>query len=72
MTKTIKLIDLFDLFALTQHPEERVLIFVNIDDSSRDLIDQIEIIIDPSENDIEEVSDRDVWEFGLYENGQRV
>jgi len=72
MTRTIKLIDLFDLFILTQNPEGRVLIFVNIEDSSRDLIDQIEIIIDPSKDDIEEVSDRDIWEFGLYEDGKRV
>lgn len=72
MTRTIKLIDLFDLFVLTQNPEGRVLIFVNIEDSSRDLIDQIEIIIDPSKDDIEEVSDRDIWEFGLYEDGKRV
>jgi hypothetical protein len=69
---TIKLIDLFDLFVLTQNPEGRVLIFVNIEDSSRDLIDRIEIILDPSEDDIEEVSDRDIWEVGLYEDGKRV
>jgi hypothetical protein len=69
---TIKLIDLFDLFVLTQNPEGRVLIFVNIEDSSRDLIDRIEIILAPSEDDIEEVSDRDIWEVGLYEDGKRV
>jgi len=67
----IKMVDLFDEWIKNNHPKGRVLVFVNIDSPSRDLVDEVGVIIDPTGDDIDQYGDYDQFESRYYIDGMR-
>ena len=74
MTKKTTMLDLFDAFIEKNHStEEKVIIAVESYVTAYDLFDNVEIIINPTDEVIEQnFLDIDNYLYAVYENGKRV
>jgi len=67
----ITMVDLFDEWVKNNHPNGRILVFVSIDSPSRDLVDEVCIITDPTGDDIDQYGGYDRFESRYYIDGMR-
>jgi len=65
--------DLIDYYVKSNHPNGFVLVCIDLQSPARDLMNGgLKIMIEPSEEEIEETVDSGYYECDLYENGEKL